>query len=123
MDRSKYRMPLIEAVTFMLDARKMSFVNACRMVTLLARDCYAMGYKAAQADINARNAAKQSKNSNPFDMREVAPGIFAMTLDNPEQLFQLLDDIEHHQRTGEIPFDSKRANNIAKAKGEGPYFV
>lgn len=92
-NHSTYKMPIPDAVGW---ANKILDVPAGRgpllHTTLCVRDiasaAYAIGYKAAQAD--AITDAQQSQRS-PFAMQEIAPGMFAMTLENPEQLFTLLD--------------------------------
>ncbi len=68
-------------------------------------------YKAALARVDAMAS-----------VIEIMPGMYAVSLDSPEQLFRLLDDIERYLATGELPFNDN-ANIIAALQGKPPYFI
>lgn len=108
---SNYKMSFADALYLAIEIRERSRDNAARLVAEIAESAYRLGYMAAKAEAINKPAIK-----------EIAPGMFAVTLDNPEDLFRLLDDIERYEKTGDIPCN-ENANIIAALKGEPPYFV
>lgn len=106
-----YSLPLKDAVDLVKSLRSMNIVQAVREFRLWAKSLYTIGYAAGQADANAAQQAKSK--ASPFAMQEIAPGMFAMTLDNPEQLFALLDML-----SGDLPFSPKANDIVAKEASE-----
>lgn len=123
-DLSTFKLSLRDAVDMYKEIGQLGQENpisAVRALRDVIEHTYQLGYMAAKADA-IKAEAEKAKRPDPFTMKEVAPGVHAITLDNPEDLFRLLDDIARYEETGELPFNDN-ANVIAKIKGEPPYFV
>ncbi len=93
MPHKKSGLSLKEAIAIVDSMRADSRVNAVRAFKLFIDLVYDVAYQNGQADMRKAQQEQAAPKANPFAMKEVAPGIFALTLDNPEDLFRLLDGL------------------------------